>query len=184
MDEKVLAMAWNKQWKELLAILVGLKGIVEWRLRANNGMSPLMLAVEAGEWEVGKEMLRLGAHVNEADANGQSALHVAACEGKVEAVRGLLRSGANPNAEDKGGVTPLMEACMGWEQGGGQFESAKELIDVGGKVNARTKAGEGALFYACGAESEELVGLLLEAGGSLGSHEKVGVTGWRVRCAQ
>lgn len=173
MAAKVLAMAWNKQWEELRGVLLGMEDHGEWRLRANNGMSALMLAVEAGEWQVGKEMLRLGADANDADANGQSVLHVAACEGQVEAVRGLLKLGANPNGEDMDGVTPLMEACMGWEKSGGQLAAAKELIKVGAQVNARAKAGEGALFYACGAESEELVALLLEAGASIESQERL-----------
>lgn len=173
MDEKILGMAWNKQWGKLLDIMLGMKEPRVWTLRANNGMSPLMLAVEAGEWVIGQEMLRLGADANDKDGNGQSVLHVAACEGQVAAVKGLLKLGANPNGEDKDGVTPLMEACMGWEERGGQLDSAKELIKSGAQVNARAKAGEGALFYACGAESEELVALLLESGASIESQERL-----------
>lgn len=79
--------------------------------------TPLQYAVQIESVVALRELIALGALVNERSANRDkvTALYLA-CRGRfthqTQIIRTLLHAGANPNQAVKGGTTPLMEACF------------------------------------------------------------------------
>ena len=76
--------------------------------RNAEGMTPLMLAAEAGDLEPVKALVAKGALVNTRSAHGWTPLMYAARRGNVEMVRFLLEHGASVNIRDMDGRTPLL----------------------------------------------------------------------------
>ena len=91
-----------------------------WR-KPGTGWTPLHVAVEMGEVDVVRELVRAGAPLDLQDANGWTALCLAvdveidgaAQEGeplRLEKTSLLLEAGADPNIEGNDGATPLSVA--------------------------------------------------------------------------
>ena len=145
-------------------------------------------AVEKGDVECVRELLRRGVNPNVRDADlatllnigaylkkgraeikeggggycvtGETPLHVAAEKGHVEVVKLLLEHGANPNARDMYGVTPLHLAARK-----GHVEITKLLLEHGADPNAKEKlGGETPLYWAVVHDRIDTAKLLLEHG--------------------
>src|SRR4030042_2845453 len=80
--------------------------------RDEDGCSPLLWAVLAGNKEVVKMLLAQGAEVNVSNLDGGAPLHWAAVTGKIEIAQLLLDKGAKVNAKDVFGITPLRSASL------------------------------------------------------------------------
>lgn len=59
------------------------------------GLTPLHIAVEAGETEIARELIELGSSVDAVDRFGRTSLHIAARYGRTEALDMLLDLGAD-----------------------------------------------------------------------------------------
>lgn len=87
--------------------------------------SPLKVASQAGDIEKMREIIQLGADVNEKDSTGASPVMYSVFKGDIEAVKLLITSGANLEAENYD-WTPLKIATVNrnWEM--------VELLKLGG----------------------------------------------------
>lgn len=119
----------------------------------------LFWAVEGGNIEKVKVLLRHGADFKKTDHNGSPALVVAAWSGYTEIVRVLLQSGSDVNARDNYGHTALMRAAWG-----GYTETARVLLQNGANVNARDNKRRTALTWAKRNNHTETANLLRKYG--------------------
>ncbi len=152
---------------------------------------PLFLALEKDYTSIVKALIEAGADVN-AKTGGSTPLHWAARHGHIEVVKILFAAGADVNARQWRGETPLYQAIQGTN-----IEMTKLLLKAGADVNTKVTAS---LWWVAGGVREEeielktsggytvlhlpansaegliLVGLLIEAGGSLNIRENEGRT--------
>ena len=78
----------------------------------NNGATPLMLALEAGNEEKARWFVQAGADVAVRGASGKTALHAALEEGMLDLAAELLDKGANPNEGHRDSLgLPLHQAA-------------------------------------------------------------------------
>jgi ankyrin repeat protein len=96
------------------------------------GTPPLIRAVNRGEVNTVKAMLKQQKMVNERDARGNTPLSAAARAGSLPLVELLLTNGAQVDSRNNDGLRPLHAAVMG-----GYLEVAKLLLDHGADVNAQ-----------------------------------------------
>jgi len=115
----------------------------------------LMLAARRGRLEVVKLLLDKGADANAQSRFGETALSVAATRGHPEVVRLLLEKG--PDGRNR--QTALMSAAKE-----GQLEPVRLLLAKGVDVNASSRVGESALFYAVRGGHAEVAQLLRDEG--------------------
>jgi len=77
-----------------------------------DGFTPLMEAMFAGEYEAMKVLIEAGADLDVADfSRGETALWIAAFAGDLKAVRILVKAGADVSVASKNGRTPLSVVC-------------------------------------------------------------------------
>merc|ERR1719458_1724499 len=101
-----------------------------------DGMTPLHLAVKAGNKDVVSKLLKVGGEVDaKVENTGATSLHLAALQGGLEVVRTLLKSGANVHAKAADSLyraTPLYLAAQN-----GHKRVVEELVKAGADVNYR-----------------------------------------------
>ena len=83
---------------------------------ATDGVSALMMAAEAGELEVTRALLALGADAGAYDSDGQTALMRAAFFGHTKLVAALVHASAQVNAVDGAGNSALHHAGRGAQE--------------------------------------------------------------------
>lgn len=109
-----------------------------------DGVTPLMMAANAGSAEIVSALLEKHADHNEVDRNRTSALIYAARNGATQVGILLLKAGAEINAADKQGRTALMGAAMN-----GHADFVKELLDRGANPDLQDASGRTALDLSC-----------------------------------
>lgn len=124
---------------------------------ADDGFTPLGLAVFFGHPETVNVLLEAGADVNLASRESMNVtpLASASAAGRLEIARNLIAHGANVNARASGDFTPLHESAAS-----GRMEFARLLLDHGADINAKTSDGKTPLDYAREHNREEMVQLL------------------------
>lgn len=124
---------------------------------ADDGFTPLGLAIFFGHPETVNALIEAGADVNLASRESMKVtpLASASAAGQLEIARTLIAHGANVNARATGDFTPLHEAAAS-----GRMEFAKLLLDHGADVNAKTSEDKTPLDYARQHNREEMVQLL------------------------
>ncbi len=127
---------------------------------------PLMAAVQQGDIDSIRSLLRTKADVNSARADGTSALAWAAYKSDERAVDLLLRSGADPDAANDYGVTPLYLACRN-----GDTEIVRLLVDAGADPNLAKQTGETPLMTCTNTGDAESVKLLIDKGANINATE-------------
>lgn len=110
---------------------------------AENGWTPLLIAVANGHAEIAKYLLQKGADPNIANKLGASPLLYAAWYGNEEICRILVNYGANVNQQDMEGKTALMRVAIS-----GHSSIAKFLIDLGADSQLADNYQKTALSYA------------------------------------
>ncbi len=75
--------------------------------RDSNGMTALMRAVDSGQVEIVKRLLRAGADLNATDKWGQTALMLAAGRNDVLCTKLLIQENADLNIRARNGLTAL-----------------------------------------------------------------------------
>lgn len=133
-----------------------------------NNQSALDAAASAGDVDLIKPLVDMGAKINWASTNlnGQTALHAAASGGHLDAIQLLLDLGANVNgaSASENGQTALHAAA-----GGGHLAAIKLLVRMGAKLDAwsPSKHGQTALHAAAGGGHLEAIKLLLDMGADI-----------------
>ncbi|XP_013212655.3 ankyrin repeat and SOCS box protein 3 isoform X1 [Ictidomys tridecemlineatus] len=122
--------------------------------------TPLFLAVENGQIDVLRLLLRHGANVNGSHSMcGWNSLHQASFQENAEIIKLLLKKGANKECQDDFGITPLFVAAQY-----GKLESLNILISSGANVNCQALDKANPLFIAAQEGHTKCVELLLSSG--------------------
>lgn len=121
--------------------------------------SPLFRAVEYGDVDKVKELLRDGACDVNDTTSGRMPLHVAAESNDVEIATLLLEHGALANLEDTHTETALFDAARN-----GNLEVATVLVSNGALANGKNDSGKTPLYAAVSFGHIDMVKLLLENG--------------------
>jgi len=116
--------------------------------------TPLLLALDLGNIEVAKAIIKAGARVERAADNGATPLFFAI--GSIEITRLLIDAGANVNARLKDGVYLITAAVISKSTSAVQI-----LIDAGADVNSVNSEGDSSLHYAADAGDVDMVKFLL-----------------------
>ena len=127
------------------------------RRSGRRDMTPLLVALDAGQEEAALHLLDLGSSGRAVDKNGESALMWAAFNGASRVAERLVADGIDPNPQSHEGMSALTDAVRR-----GYPDIARVLLEAGADPNVRTKAGESPLDFA-GADAE-LIALLREYG--------------------
>jgi ankyrin repeat protein len=127
----------------------------------DDGVTPLMLAVDTYDLESVRVLIAAGADVNaKTTSNRKTALHGAV---GYEFMKTLIQHGADVNAQTSVGGTPLMCAAST-----GEVDRCKLLVDHGANVNIRSRDGYTALDLAFGPyESNDEVVEYLKSKGAI-----------------
>ncbi len=111
--------------------------------RAENGMSPLMLAALKGERKLVEELLALGANPNHVNDDDHHALWFACVHGNPELVSLLIAHGANIDNQNVNGAT-----CAIYSASTGKLEVLQRLVQAGADLARETSGGYTALESA------------------------------------
>jgi ankyrin repeat protein len=146
---------------------------------ADDKLTPLMRAAEAGNADDVRKLLKAGANVNEALGRlGLTALTFAAARGHLEVVKLLLEAGADPNAA--GGVahvgffTVLTYAMNPHNKN--RFEIIDTLIAAGARLNPPNSWPTSPLDTAVSSNDIALVKELLKRGSDVNWENQIGST--------
>lgn len=132
------------------------------------GLTPLMVAVEAGRLDMVNALLSQGASIEVTDRAGRTALVHAIGNSKV--VEKLLLKGADPDTTDRAGM-----AAIHWAIRKESKDSVKQLLQYGAHVNARNDEADTPLLMAV-KSGFDVVDLLLIHGASPGFADQIGET--------
>ena len=135
-------------------------------LAATPGDLRLLDAVENGDKEAVRSLLRENVDVNASRADGATALAWAAHRDDLETAELLIRAGASVNAANEYGVTPLTLACTN-----GSAAMVDTLLKAGANPNAALPAGETALMACARTGVPDAVKLLLARGADVNAKE-------------
>lgn len=156
-DAALIDSAHRGRWTEALEMLK--VGQARADARDALGVSVLGLAVEAGQDELVRELLRRGADPNRAGGNGFTPLGAASFRGHRSTVRLLVKAGADLNARGATGQTPLHLAAMA-----GRVGVIDELLRAGVNPRVVNRAGDNALDVAANSGQQDAMSRLIEAG--------------------
>lgn len=70
------------------------------------GGTPLLIAVQMGQFEAAKTLVKAGADISESDQMGNTPLHISCGLGRKDIVQWLLGLGTNPQPKNKAGEIP------------------------------------------------------------------------------
>jgi rhodanese-related sulfurtransferase len=111
--------------------------------RAENGMSPLMLAALKGKADLVDELLALGANPNHVNDDDHHALWFACVHGDADLVSRLIAHGARVDNQNVNGAT-----CAIYAASTGKLEVLKRLVQAGADLSKETSGGYTALESA------------------------------------
>ncbi len=111
--------------------------------RAENGMSPLMLAALKGKADLVDELLALGANPNHVNDDDHHALWFACVHGDADLVSRLIAHGARVDNQNVNGAT-----CAIYAASTGKLEILQRLVQAGADLSKETSGGYTALESA------------------------------------
>ena len=133
----------------------------------DDGPTPLLRAVRAGELEEVTQLITAGADVNGTGSRRSTAAHLASAGGHVEILKRLIAAGARIDRPDNNNLLPLHVAANG--------ETVRLLVQNGAKIDAYTEfKGMTPLYMAAITGKADVVRELLRHGaevhfGSMGN---------------
>jgi ankyrin repeat protein len=139
------------------------------------GYAPLHHAAATGNNQLLESLLAVLVHVQPAvvdvrDKNGRTALQWAVLRGHGQAIQSLVNAGASLVREDNDGRCALQHAIVTAATAAGQREfyhnMVRYFIQSGADVARRDSAGATALHLAAESGDVEMMGILVELGGS------------------
>ena len=133
------------------------------------GEDAFLAAVEGGDLERVRSLLRDGSNANTMSGDGDSALMRATWQGHVEVVTTLIDAGADADYRSPRGITPLISAGI---RGFGDI--ALSLLDAGANIDAASNDGRTALMAAAWNGHVAVVQVLLEKGASVAETDRLG----------
>lgn len=138
-----------------------------------DGTTPLHWAVQNGNLDLVKALVRARANVNAKNRYGITPLWIAATNGQPEVVEVLLRAGADAQAtRAESGETVLMAAART-----GQPSVVQRLLAYGAEPNAVDAIrGQSALMWAAAEGHPEAATVLVNAGADLEARSSTGIT--------
>ena len=149
----------------LLAIL--LTGAVIVTVTAAGGDAPLVKAVNTGDLQTVRSLIKSGTDVNARSGDGSTPLLWAAHAGNLDIARALIAAKASVDAPNDFGVTPLLEASRS-----GNAAMVDLLLRAGADPKKAHPEGETPLLSAARAGSVPTVRLLLARGADVNHAEK------------
>ena len=118
-------------------------------IAANNGDTPVLIALRRSDAETLRTLAEGGADLNRQNENGDSPLAVAARDDDAAAIQLLLDNGANPHLTGPDGDFPLYIAARD-----GKAAAVRALLDGGADVNQAHENGKTPLSVARKNESD------------------------------
>lgn len=102
----------------------------------------LLLVPLVGDFDIEsfKDLIALGADVNECDCNGVTPLWLAAQQSNYEAAKILIEHGANLEARDRFGSSPLHRAII-HSKLAKDDRTIKLLLDAGADIHCQNNSG-------------------------------------------
>lgn len=139
------------------------------------GVTPLIVAADAGNLKVVKTLIQNGADVQAVDNKGMSALMRATWTGNVDVVRTLLDHGVDVNAVTSGGASLAYLKPRGHTVLD-DFLYAMQKAELGQDVDAVAAKGMTALMIAAMRGHLEVVKLLISKGADVNAKDDAGNT--------
>ncbi len=137
------------------------------------GMSALMIASSAGQYDAVKLLLNHRADINAVDGLGNTAFFYASRMGHIRVVKLLIEKGMDVNIKQTiFGMSALTLTAVS-----NDTEIAKLLIEHGADVNASDNNGVSALIQAVVSGGYEMAKLLVQNGANVNAENK---SGWTV----
>ena len=167
----LITAAQREAWDEVRKILLHSTSV---NIDAKNefGSTALIYAAKAGNVDICRELLDMGANVNAEDAFSHTPLLEASRGGHYEMVKVLLDGGADVDARDFG------ETALMWASEAGYDDIVKLLIERGADVNARSNIDDTALISAVTHGRYEITKILLENGADVNAEDGHGYSAY------
>ncbi|XP_067653193.1 ankyrin-3-like [Haliotis asinina] len=148
----ILHWAWFGRSVEIVNFIL-MQNIVDINEKNRVGITPVMLAADAGEREAFDILVQKGADLSAIDDHGDNILHWACRGGNVKIVNFILmRNNVDINRKGRGGLTPVMLAA--WRAKRDVFDSlVRKRADLSGFQND----GKNILHLACQGTNVEIV---------------------------
>jgi uncharacterized protein len=127
------------------------------KLSKQNGNTDLMNAATAGDIQLVKQLIDLGADVNASNKFGSTSLMGASAGGHLHIVQELIEHQANINAQGKDRSTSLMFAVRN-----GHIAIVEYLLNQGADLTQKNRNGKTALSIAAEAGLKQIVEMLKE----------------------
>jgi ankyrin repeat protein len=126
-------------------------------------MTPLSAAIHAGQMEVVKLLLKLGAYINKRCLTAQSSpLMQAIGQSEMNIVRLLIIEGADVNLSDRHGMAPVHAAALS-----GNLPLLRLLQNAGANFQAEDNQGMTVMHFAAQSDNPDLIDFLVDHGVSL-----------------
>ncbi len=137
------------------------------------GETPLMAAIESGNYKTAVKLIEKGADISIRDRSGNDALRYAVYRGNIDMIKSLLGMGADINSKNNSESTPLMLAIYNGNTG-----LIKFLIEKGADIKLKNDSFNDALM--CAADSPkplpEIFELLIEKGAGINTRDNENAT--------
>ncbi|MBN2346728.1 MAG: ankyrin repeat domain-containing protein [Candidatus Aminicenantes bacterium] len=124
-----------------------------------SGLTPLFVAVSAGNLDMVRLLVENGAAVRVGDSHLRSPIHFANWAANREMIDLLLEKGAVVDTRAIGGATPLIHSSLS-----NNFEMSRHLIERGADVHTQCNSLTTPLYFAVLNDNRDLYDLLLQAG--------------------
>ncbi|HKH73014.1 MAG TPA: ankyrin repeat domain-containing protein, partial [Vicinamibacterales bacterium] len=135
-------------------------------VRADRSGTPLVEAIQAGNRDAVRAILRNPAAARAAEADGTTPLHWAARADDLETVALLIKAGADAKAANRYGVSPLSLAAIN-----GNAKMIEALIAAGADAKSTVSRGQTVLMTAARTGNAAAVRVLLDHGAAVDARE-------------
>jgi ankyrin repeat protein len=135
-------------------------------LSAGGSTTPLAEAIQSGNRDAVRKLLKDPAAVRQADPDGTTALHWAVRSGDLETAKLLIKAGANANTANRYGATPLSLAAAD-----GNAAMMEVLLAAGADPKATVSHGQTVLMTAARTGNTTAVRLLIDRGADVNARE-------------
>lgn len=167
-EQRLQDLLLQSRWPDALALLK--ESRPDLNRRDESGLTPLTLAVRAGQMDLVREMLRQDADPNQVGAGGMTPLGAAAYAGQDLIVRDLLRRGADIDVRGATAQTPLHLACAA-----GHVSTVGLLLQHGADWRLPNKSGRYALEEAAYFGRTDVMQRIVLAGAPIGQVDAHGL---------
>ena len=156
--QSALPLAVRNDWSEAVGAILEMKASPS--CVDEDGRSAISYCAELGHVSYAKDLVRLGAFLDQLNNEQQTPLGIAAEKGHHGLVEILLDTGhVSIEARDSHGETPLFQAAEN-----GHVEIATLLLDKGANIHSIEDGGESSLIRAAKNNHDAIVALLVERG--------------------